>query len=524
MSNVFDQFDAGGAAKAANVFDQFDHPTVAASTAPPTGFAAMAPLGMAASAWNYAPQSPTALSDVALPAGGAAAGQAIGALAPPPYDLATIPIGGAIGGGLGEYGAQRLKGDDIKWGKVFGSGLLGAMPGASMAKAGVGEVTMQAAKYAAAGALAKTAETGIDEQRLPTPGELAIAVTSGAVSAPIQKIAEGGGNAIKSLYPVRDETIQMMKDAGYIIPPSMVNARPGMKSSMVNRALESAAGKADLKATFSQENQNVTNSLIKQRFGIPDDVPISEQSLQQVRNVANKPYEEIAAIAPEAADDLKQLQLTRETAHLYQKQLGRGEGNLVDARDGLNAANKKADQLEATLEQWAVSADKPDLVNQMREARKVIAQTYLVQRNLYTSTGDVSAKGLAAAFGKTGGAPLTDELATIGRSAEAFPDVMGDAPKMKAPGVSKAKIIESLGAAAIGAHTAGPAGLMAGVAPFYDVAAGHAVASPLYQRLMAVPNYGTPRPDLLAQLARFGSQYTGQQPSPQALQSLSQPQ
>jgi len=78
--------------------------------------------------------------------------------------------------------------------------------------------------------------------------------------------------------------------------------------------------------------------------------------------------------------------------------------------------------------------DRSDALNALREARKMIAKTYSVQKGLNSQTGEVSAQALAKQLEK--GKPLSGELRTIAEMGQAFPKAMQslkEAPKAFSP-------------------------------------------------------------------------------------------
>ena len=276
---------------------------------------------------------------------------------------------------------------------------------------------------------------------------------------------------------VRDATLKEAQDAGYKVPRSLYDP------SFTSNRLESLAGKAATKQQAAAGNQEVTNTLAKKALGLPDDSALSISTLEGIRKSASKPYQEIAAMSPQAKLDLEALKQARNDAQGWFNAYNRSASpaDLVKAKEFRSAA----EQLEKTLESYAVAAKRPDLLPALADARKTIAQTYTVQRALNDATGDVSAPVIGRLFDK--GKPLSGGLDTIGKFRAAFPQVSQAGAKVPAPGVSKS---EALAGALLGtggaAITGNPIGAAAALLP---LTSHPARALALSKALQKVPNY-----------------------------------
>lgn len=459
---------------------------------------------------------------ILMNAGGASLGQAIGASGGP-LAPATVPIGGFLGGMGGNAVDQltRPGKEPFKWGEMYGAGVMGAIPGGSLAKATGKQMLKAGAKYAAGNLTAKTVETSVDQNRLPTLGEALIASGSGAVAAPLSAVFDPGSQtagiaATKQLNAVRDETLALARKAGYKVPPSLVN------DSLPNTVLESFGGKAAVEQEMAMANQDVTNDLAKKpfaRWGLPQDEALTPDALDAVREKAGQAYERMTALFPDAGPMVFELKQARQEMKFADAQFYKGNPP-GDPKAGMasQAARDKAELIESQLEAAAKSAGRPEMVDQMRDARKTIAQTYQVQNALNESTGDVSARIIGSSYRK--GAPLTEELATIGRFFNAFKQVAQDRASIPAAGVGKTKGFASLVLSHLGSEL-GPAGSVAGaVLPFADKIPRAVSGSSLYQNSrFGTPFYGAAREDISGMMARFGTQAAGRQN--QALQFLS---
>lgn len=279
---------------------------------------------------------------------------------------------------------------------------------------------------------------------------------------------------------VRDETLRAAREAGYVVPPSAVNP------SATNKILESVAGKAAVGQEAALRNQEVTNRLARQSLGLPEGTPLSESVLKQYRAQVGQPYREVASMSKLADTMLENLKEARFQANAFQRhyRVSADPNSLSQARQFA----QKANALESSLENMATRAGKPGLVDALRDARKHTAMSWDVEDALNVGTGDVSAKVLGRALDK--GRPLTGELATAARFAEAFGPYAREGASVTTPGVSQlAAYASALG----GATGAGPVGAAAGAAPFVAPSLARSlVLSKPYQSMMAQPKYSAP--------------------------------
>lgn len=285
------------------------------------------------------------------------------------------------------------------------------------------------------------------------------------------KTAQAAADASRN--SVRDATLKAAQEAGYTVPPSTVNP------SWINKRLESIAGKAAVGQESAMRNQEVTNSLVRKALGMAEDAPITEDALKQIRTLAGKPYQEVAAMSKDAADALEMLKQARFDTNAQFKYYGRS----ADPSALAKALSSKAEAQgwEQFIEQTAQGQGRNDLAQALKDARQTIAKTYSAERALNTSTGNIAAADLAKALDK--GAPLSGELETVARFADAFPQLAREGSKIPTPGVSKS---EALAAALLG----GTVHPVAAALPLASPAVRAMVLSKPYQALMAAPKYG----------------------------------
>lgn len=285
--------------------------------------------------------------------------------------------------------------------------------------------------------------------------------------------------SLASQNSVKDATLAEAQAAGYTVPRSLYNP------TFASNRLESLGGKAAIKQQAAAENQATTNAIARQALGLPEDAPLSKGLLDVMKDKAAAPYREIANLTPttpkpatsiyndwgtptpavkgfDPKATLESLKQARNDSQGWFEAYNRSKSpeDLVNAK----ALRDTADKLETSLEDYAKTLGKPELVDSLIAARKKIAQIYDVRRSLNDATGDVSAQTFGRLFEK--GKPLSDGLDTIGKFRTAFPQVSQDGAKIPASGVSKSEALAGLllgGGASLA--TGNPVGMAAAAIP-----------------------------------------------------------
>jgi hypothetical protein len=286
---------------------------------------------------------------------------------------------------------------------------------------------------------------------------------------------------------VRDATLKAAQDAGYKVIPTQINPGP------VKAAVESLAGKAALKQQTTIENQQTTNAIARQEIGVPENTPLTMQTLEARRVQLSAPYKELEGVSPNAAYFLRELRDARQKATAFWKEYETQK--TVSSLENYKALDAKAKAMEQRLEQEAVNAGRPELVPQMRQARQAIAKTWDVERALNLGDGSVDAHVLGRLLDH--GAKLSGGLETIAKFAQGpGRQVTGQGSAQPTPNVSKLNWAMSpiLGAAGF---AGGPAVAAAGAAaPFVLPPVARAgVLSDIYQRNFGRPDYSLPQPE-----------------------------
>lgn len=241
---------------------------------------------------------------------------------------------------------------------------------------------------------------------------------------------------------VKAETLRQSREKGYVVPGSETN------TGWLNRRFEDLAGKDALRQEATIHNQRNANTRIAAEQGLPKS-GITEGAIDTRIYEVSQPYREVAALSPAAAKNLEILKQVRADANNQYRFYERSADPA--ALKNAQALTKQADMIEGVIEQIAVRRGRPELPDQLRDARTKVAQLHDVDRALNVGSADVSMPALGRALDK--GKPLSGELEAAGRFAEAYPRYAREGASTPPPDVSKANVIASalLGGSAFGA-------------------------------------------------------------------------
>lgn len=260
------------------------------------------------------------------------------------------------------------------------------------------------------------------------------------------------GPSTKQLQNVeRDKTLELGKQVGYVALPSDVGG------GKIARTLEGISGKLKTEELASAKNQQVTNNLTRKYLGLPEEAPLTLETLENaresvypaydaIRNTGsinlgnNNPFSNIVTGVNKVAGGKNALMqdipdsyaIDADTAIQKLREL-RSDGNAyIKSGTNIMKPNPKevlrgkkylaeAEKLEKAIENHVTKLGQPELINEFRDARRYIAKTYTVEKALNPQLGSVDAKKIAKDLNK--GAPITDELSIVGKYATAFPKV-----------------------------------------------------------------------------------------------------
>ncbi len=317
-----------------------------------------------------------------------------------------------------------------------------------------------------------------------------------AKSKVASKAAERTANA------ARDATIAEARQAGFVLPPSEV--KPGVVSNL----LERWAGKASVGQQASLKNQQVTNKLVRQTLGLPDDAPITPEALEPVKQAAWSVYNSTRKLGTITADqpfetainDLSKVSTKLNPVPGIDDLVGRLKQGSFDADDlvtaiqtfkanastrlgptNLDPVSKNLGKAEAkaaaALEDLLERNLGGTVLQDFKNARVTLGKVGTVERAMVESTGDVSARKLAAQLSK--GKPLSGDMKTAAKFAQAFPKLTQQNVN-PVPGGSPLDAMAAIGASAA---TSNPAWLSLALG---RPAARSAALSPMFA---GAPNY-----------------------------------
>ena len=291
---------------------------------------------------------------------------------------------------------------------------------------------------------------------LVNPDDAAGGAAVGAALPGVLKVAGAVGNKVGGVIrgPAQSADLTAAIDAarqsGYVIPPTQA------KPSLLNRTLEGFSGKITTAQNASARNQEVTNRLSAEALGLAGDTKLTPDVLNGIRKQAGQAFEALRGTGTVQADQTYDQALNAIVAK-YKGAAGGFPGlakpeveSLITtlrqpifpsdaAVDAVRVLREKADAaygagdkglgkaikeaataLEDQLERHLTATGQPaSVLAEFRDARKLIAKTYTVEKALNKETGTVSAQKLAGELNK--GKPLSGELEQAARFAARFP-------------------------------------------------------------------------------------------------------
>jgi hypothetical protein len=298
----------------------------------------------------------------------------------------------------------------------------------------------------------------------------------------------------------RDALQREVIEQGYTLPPSYAGG------GLAARLAEGLSGKYKTGQAAQIKNQKVTNQMARDYLGLPETASLSDEGLEALRKSLAEPYRQAAQIpsaqvgtklsTPSVTGARREIPIEKtgeqvleelKNARFQSKQNWNFFNRSGDPQAYQKAIDldSQAQNLENTLEEMATASGNQDLVKNLQTARREIAKTYTIENALEGS--NVSAKRIAKALER--GVPLTDEMKTVAKFAEQYPDIArvpssGDANPLTA--------LDYFGGVGTGgmalASGANPA--LALVMPGARIGARQAILSGPVQRAMANKTYG----------------------------------
>lgn len=369
---------------------------------------------------------------------------AINLAMPKDRQLQPVSLGGSIADVLGlpqpETGTERVVGDISR--AISGTGGVMKLAGGLAPTTNIGRniatslsanaPTQLAGAVGAGGASGLTREAGGGEVAQMLAG-LGGGIAGGALVSP-----KPIGLSKEQLQNInKDKLLNTAQKAGYIALPSDVGAGKGAK------ALETLSGKFKSEELASSKNQNVANNLTRKYLGLPESTPLNDDTFSALRDSYSEPYR-LASQLPEGqvneptiqlltgkpttkpvyksgAQIVDELKMARDDSRAAWKAYSSGTAqNPTELRKQAQSSDKLVSQLEKQLDSLAKSANQPDLLKALNDARRNIAKVYTVEK---ATIGEnlIDYRKIGKAIDK--GAPVTGELALAGKFAKEFPRV-----------------------------------------------------------------------------------------------------
>ena len=338
-----------------------------------------------------------------------------------------------------------------------------------------GGVTAMAQSAAVAGVSGAAAQT----TKELTGSDLLAAVVGVASPVIVRSLSESGKKII--LTKTGKATLKEAQEAGFVVEPSSVR--------QPSSALESVAGKPAIAQDAVFRNQQTANRLAAKALGLPDDAALSPDVLDVLKQEVGKVYNDVDALRANPnmpwfprfhqTNLLSELKQARQDRSALWKAYWRQPDEGV--RKAALAAEANVQSLEADIANVAQAAGRADLLPRLDAARQLYARISDVEQAMNPATGNVSMPVLAKMFDD--GRPLSGELRTIGRFANAFKRVAREVETTPPPGVSATNVLAGAALGAEGAAVSGsPAGLAAAGLPLVRKPARERVLSPQYQK------------------------------------------
>ena len=306
-------------------------------------------------------------------------------------------------------------------------------------------------------------------------------------------------NVSQAQNVTRDAILQRAREEGFSVLPSQIGA------GAIPRALETMSGKFKAEELQGFKNTQAATNAARKYLGLTEDTPLNEVTFEQLRETYSAPYAELSAIPKTeiATKNVKsaktgnvtsssiyktgeqlneELKVAREDARILQRALDNELNppkNPNEIRQKLQSAKDNVKKLEKQFEILAIKNKRPDLIPQLKEARKNIAKVYSVEEATNTQLGLVDPRKVGKQLSK--GVPLTGEMKTVGEFAGAFPK----ATKFVSEKPNIATIYDL--AFASGGSLASP---YLALAPLARIAGRYGVLSEPFQTRFVNPKYG----------------------------------
>lgn len=459
-----------------------------------------------------------------------AMGQAAGGLAAPgALKFAAVPIGGAIAAGATDVALQNQSGKPYQLGQTLEEMAIGTIPGISAIPGGMAtarnaiQFVPKALQYFVSPlgfrtfmtlAGGKTAKTMIDEDRVPTAGEMT-AVTAGTYLAGKTSSLPASSKQIAQAERMRDDAITNTTVREWLSKGGAIDPALSYRDSVLNRGLSTMAGSKSIQNGANEINYRIVNKLAREDMGFPQGQTFERINFTDLivkKSQSLRDIESLPSLGKGISfkDQVNAVRTAREKASNawkdYRASASQGRPS-TEAREQAKQLTTLASNSETKLESMLVAAKQTDLVGQWKSDRKTLATIYGYRDALIE--GNISAQ-IISDIRSVQKRFVDGNFELIGRFHQTMPKVMREITDVGTVSQSIPVMLQRGATAA--AALAGAQGLGAGPGVSTAVSVAGALTpemsrklalNPFYQRVMAAPRYGADDPGFATSLARF---------------------
>lgn len=279
------------------------------------------------------------------------------------------PAGAAASGG-GELVAQMMEEGKVRDpGSVASATAVGAVPIGRIK--GVIETLKNSGRMALGSAVGTEARSLVNNGTLADSGTL---VRDAAVGGAIPLVAPSVGkvlakgmgisspeaiaNAVRATADRKAKLDNAAKliEAGGALPPADLG-----DASWYRNFQQTMAGKEHLAQQSSLRNEPVLRDMVRTDLGLKPGGPLAGDTIEAAQTRAMKPYEKVAALSENAANDFQALKTARGNVRNLEQVYRDGRGTDVGLLERIKAEKEKVNSLEDMLEAHAEAKDNPKL-------------------------------------------------------------------------------------------------------------------------------------------------------------------
>lgn len=290
----------------------------------------------------------------------------------------------------------------------------------------------------------------------------------------------------KQLAKKNDIARQAVSD-GFKIPPHLIEG-----NTKTTKVISSIGKKSHIEAQASDHNYIHGQKIIQRYIGLPENTPITMDSLESRRAQLGKAYDKVkkqpdmeidAGYTPSNLSPKIDTSVDLDMTQRYHikmadaiekiKQL-RADANKIDRNlnydPELDAKSRAFRAEAASLEDLMIrnlkNRKKTSLVKDMQKARVGIAKTYSVESGINKGTGMFDMSHAKKLINASDGSKIGGDLRKLGEYASAYPDAFKKLEKSSSYGVSRGDVGTTIATGAFGnLITGSPVGLFAGLIP-----------------------------------------------------------